>query len=226
MIRKILAVLLVAQVFLSFSQDKKKSFRFGLEMNTYCSTALANGLNLKASLFLGKHQFSLGPRLTYNRILGRNTYLIDITKTHQDLKGIVDFDYRYRAFDFADNWSFFCKLNIAYYHHRHDYERFHDPQEASPAFEVLFPNDTEGFNLRSDQINNTLFSYLGVGVNHTFGNRLYLTSSVGIGFPVSIGRQSLSNVNSGENYVDQNILTFDLMSHWKLDFGVGIRFGH
>ena len=198
----------------SFGQQNS-STRLGFALEANFSSLNYDGLTPSISLGNDCHEFQLGTRLNFNKMIGHEA------KNPQ--RFVLDMGYR---------MVFFDRIKWLPIHGTFKTEYGLNTVTNNWAYEVPNEDDIEAlylgssnFNANSEIKTHSIRFHLGLGTELSFGNNFYFKTDAALGIGGQTVKRAYQNADTGNDVLHTMMLFGDRHLGWIVSAGFGYRIG-
>lgn len=200
----------------SFGQYQTTSqTRIGLALETTFSSLNYNGLTPYLTLGNDCHEFQVGTRLNFNKLIGQ--------EANNPQRFVIDLGYRIVFFN-KIKWLQLYGIFKTEYGFNRETDNWHYTVPEEEDLESLYLGSSS-FNAHSDIKSHTINFHLGLGAEVGLTNDLYLKTDASLGVGGNTLKRTYTNVETNENVLNSMMLFGNRKMSWMLSAGIGYRFG-
>lgn len=203
-----------------FSQENPKKVVLGVGLQAVFSDLYDNGITPLLTVDVKKHQFFIGPRITFFQMSGAKykSYKARFDKSNQV---ILNAGYRYFPLKKQKRFNPNLQINLEYGRTFYQYTGYYDHTQITPNGPVF----DHSFNLETKSYYSNWNIYGGLGLDISLWKELYLSINGGLGAGIRSYKMIFTNKDTNELEAEYKSEKYHLYGLEKMaSVGLGYRF--
>jgi hypothetical protein len=204
----------------ALAQDTPKKVVLGIGLHAVFSDLYDNGLAPLLTVDVNKHQFFIGPRITFFRMNG-SAYKSHKERFDQTNQVILNAGYRYFPLKKRKWFNPNLQINLEYKRAFYQYSGYYDHTQIIPNGPVF----DHSFNLETKSYYSYWNIYGGLGLDISLWKELYLSINGGLGAGIRSYKMIYTNADTNELEAEYKTEKYHLYGLERMaTIGLGYRF--